>query len=162
MIDAREIDEAAIAYLEEALATGIARPDCVAFTIRGELASKANSRELVTIGPKDKRRTIFRKSDKALGFAHAAALQIPASARVRMEGKVRMYARIFYTVERPDLDESLLLDILQDHVAKDKATGVRYLVQAGVYRNDRQVRRRFVFHGIDRDNPRCEVLVETI
>jgi hypothetical protein len=28
--------------------------------------------------------------------------------------------------------------------------------------NDRQVRRRFVFHGIDRDNPRCEVLVETI
>ena len=44
----------------------------IAFTILGEPASKANSRELATIGPKDARRTILRKSDKALSYEEDA------------------------------------------------------------------------------------------
>ena len=36
------------------------------------------------------------------------------------------------------------------------------LIQAGVYRNDRQVREKHVYHGIDRLQPRVEVLVEPI
>jgi hypothetical protein len=32
----------------------------------------------------------------------------------------------------------------------------------GVYRNDRQVREKHVFHGIDRANPRAEVTVEPL
>jgi hypothetical protein len=40
----------------------------VAFTILGEPASKANSRELAVIGPKHARRTILRKGDKALDY----------------------------------------------------------------------------------------------
>jgi Holliday junction resolvase RusA-like endonuclease len=35
-------------------------------------------------------------------------------------------------------------------------------VQKGVYRNDRQVREKHVFHAIDRANPRAEIEVEPI
>lgn len=36
----------------------------------------------------------------------------------------------------------------------------RPLLQAGVYRNDRQVREKHVYHGIDKANPRAEIVVE--
>lgn len=138
----------------------------VAFTILGEPASKANSRQLATIGPKDARRTILRKGDKALAYERDALRQIPPAARQRLEGPVRVTLRIWYATERPDLDESIVLDVLQDRFAKqadDDAHVVRrVLVQAGVYRNDRQVREKHVFHGIDRRNPRTEIVVEAM
>ena len=134
----------------------------VAFTILGEPASKANSRELATIGPRDNRRTILRKSDKALSYEASALRQIPPRARQRLEGPVRVTLRIWYASERPDLDESVVLDVLQDQWSRTKPVnsvvpGHRVLVQRGVYRNDRQVREKHVFHGIDRSNPRTEV-----
>lgn len=132
----------------------------IAFTILGEPASKANSRELATIGPKDKRRTIVRKSDKALDYEHTALRQIPPKARVRLEGPVRVTLRIFYASERPDLDESVVLDVMQDRWKRDKATGQRVLLQSGVYRNDRQVRSKVVDWALDRKNPRAEIVVE--
>jgi len=149
----------------------------IAFTILGEPASKANSRELATIGPKDARRTILRKSDKALSYEEDALRQIPPRARQRLEGPVRVTLRIWYASERPDLDESIVLDVLQDRWRKQltkperhtvdaegrhrmtPAETQRVLVQSGVYRNDRQVREKHVFHGIDRVNPRAEVEV---
>lgn len=150
----------------------------IRFTILGEPASKANSRELATIGPKSNRRTILRKSDKALDYEHDALRQIPPAARQRIEGPVRVTLRIFYASERPDLDESIVLDVLQDryktettperhtvsngmHTIKP-AEKARVLVQHGVYRNDRQVREKHIFHGIDKRNPRTEVLVEPL
>lgn len=138
----------------------------IEFTIYGEPASKANSRELATIGPRDNRRTIVRKSDKALTYERDALKQIPPKARLRLEGPVRVTLRIFYATERPDLDESVVLDVLQDRwgqAAKDgTAAGLRPLLQSGVYRNDRQVREKHVFHGIDRNNPRTEVRIEPL
>jgi Holliday junction resolvase RusA-like endonuclease len=140
----------------------------IAFTILGEPASKANSRELATIGPKDKRRTILRKSEKALAYERDALRQIPPKARVRLEGPVRVTLRIWYASERPDLDESIVLDVLQDRWCNPKrGEGVpvreeRILGQAGVYRNDRQVREKHVFHAIDRANPRAEIVVEPL
>jgi Holliday junction resolvase RusA-like endonuclease len=139
----------------------------IRFTIIGEAASKANSRELATIGPKDKRRTILRKSDKALGFEFDALRQIPPAARQRIEGPVRVWLRIWYASERPDLDETIVLDVLQDRWKRPKSAvaGVtlpRVLVQAGVYRNDRQVREKHVYHGIDRKNPRVEIAIEAM
>jgi hypothetical protein len=133
-----------------------------AFTILGEPASKANSRELATIGPKDNRRTILRKSDKALDYEHSALKQIPPRARQRLEGPVRVTMRIYYASERPDLDESVILDVLQDRYAKDPITGERKLVQHGVYRNDRQVRSKRVDWALDRVNPRAEIIVEPL
>ena len=71
-----------------------------------------------------------------------------------------MTLRIFYATQRPDLDESVVLDVLQDRY--EKIGGQRVLVQPGVYRNDRQVREKHVFHAIDRANPRAEVEVESL
>lgn len=137
----------------------------VAFTILGEAASKANSRKIVTLAG----RTASVKSDKALGFEAMALRQIPPRARVRFNVPVRVTMRMYYATERPDLDESLVLDVLQDRYVtrftkrpdgtKDKS---RVLLQAGVYANDRLVREKHVYHGIDKQNPRVEVEVEPI
>jgi hypothetical protein len=78
---------------------------------------------------------------------------------VQLEGPVRVTLRIFYASERPDLDESVMLDVLQDRYRQGRA---RELVQKGVYRNDRQVREKHVFHAIDRTNPRAEIEVEPL
>ena len=139
----------------------------IRFTIFGEPASKANSRVLSTIGPKDAKRTILRKGNKALAYEIDALMQIPPAARQRLDGPVRVTLRIFYASERPDLDESIVLDVLQDRWRRSKpqnpiVPSQRVLVQHGVYRNDRQVREKHVFHGIDRKNPRTEVVVEPL
>lgn len=136
----------------------------IGFTILGEPASKANSRVVSTIGPKDNRRTIIRKGDKALSYEKNALRQIPPTARVQLEGPVCITLNIFYASERPDLDESVVLDILQDRyksVGKGEEKR-RELIQKGVYRNDRQVREKHVYHHIDKKNPRTEVLIEAL
>lgn len=141
-----------------------------AFTILGEPASKANSRELVTLRYRDtdsgelRGRPRLRKSDKALAFERSALKQIPPQCRVQLTGPVRVTLRIFYATERPDLDESIVLDVMQDRYAYATRNGVRTreLVFKGVYRNDRQVRQKFVFHGIDRARPRTEIFVEPL
>lgn len=136
----------------------------IRFTILGEPASKANSRQIVTIA--DRPSSI--KSKKARIFEADALKQIPPAARQRIEGPVRVWLRIHYASERPDLDESVVLDVLQDRYGKapkgldGKPAGPRPLLQAGVYRNDRQVREKHVFHRIDRKNPRTEVCVEAM
>jgi Holliday junction resolvase RusA-like endonuclease len=137
----------------------------IAFTLFGEAASKANSRMLVMLGD----RPASIKSKKARTFEHDAVRQIPTWARQRLVGPVRVTLRIFYTSERPDLDESVVLDVLQDRWSRekvDKLTGQVYvpraLVQAGVYRNDRQVREKHIYWGLDRVNPRVEIVVEPV
>lgn len=125
-------------------------------TIFGEPASKANSRKLVQFGD----RPAIIKSEKARDFEANALKQIPPALRVAIECDVRVTLRIFYATKRPDLDESVILDVLQNRW-KGKA-GKRVLVQRGVYANDRQVREKHVYHGIDRDNPRTEILIEPI
>jgi hypothetical protein len=125
----------------------------IRFTLFGQAASKANSRRLVKFGD----RLASVKSKEALAFERDAIRQIPAPARQRLAGPVCVTLRLYYASERPDLDESLVLDVLQDRY---HGTGEhRRLVQAGVYCNDRQVREKHVYHAIDRLNPRVEVEV---
>lgn len=130
----------------------------IRFTILGEPASKANSRQIVTIAG----RPSSIKSKKARNYETDALMQIPPAARQRIEGPVRVTLRIWYASERPDLDESVVLDVLQDRYVRAKEGAERRLVQSGVYRNDRQVREKHVYHGIDRNNPRAEVVVEPL
>lgn len=136
----------------------------IRFTILGEPASKANSRKIVAIAG----RPSVIKSQKARSFEADALMQIPPAARQRLQGPVRVTLRIWYASERPDLDEAVVLDVLQDRYGKapkdaqGNACGPRPLLQSGVYRNDRQVREKHVFHGIDRKNPRTEVIVEPL
>lgn len=134
----------------------------IRLTILGQPCSKANSRQIVTIGGRPKP----IKSEDALAYERDSLRQIPPAARQRLEGPVRVTLRLFYASERPDLDESIVLDVLQDRFARPGKTSngerVRELVQHGVYRNDRQVREKHVFHFIDRHNPRAEIEVEAL
>jgi len=50
---------------------------------------------------------------------------------------------IYYASRRPDLDESVILDCLQGFV----------------YKNDRQVKKKIIYWGLDRENPRTEIKV---
>jgi hypothetical protein len=63
-----------------------------------------------------------------------------------MTGDLRITMTIFYASRRPDLDESLILDLMQDRV----------------YVNDRQVKERHIYWGLDPDNPRAEIIIEKI
>lgn len=132
------------------------RPPRVSFVILGEPASKANSRQIVVIKGQPK----VIKSQKARDYERNALLQIPAAARVMFEQPVRVTMTIYYASERPDLDESVVLDVLQ---AKFEGSGkARACVRRGVYLNDRQVRDKRIKHGIDRANPRAEITVEPL
>lgn len=110
------------------------------FTIYGEPASKANSRKMVYVHGKP----MFIKSAKALAYAKMFKQQ--CVRQKMLEGDVCVEIKIYYASRRPDLDESLILDLLQD---------VAYL-------NDRQVKEKHIYWGLDKDNPRCEIKVSAL
>jgi len=107
--------------------------------ILGEPASKANSRRVVRFGTMSR----LIKSQKALNYSDTFRLQCPPLAKL-MTGDLRVSMRIYYATRRPDLDESLILD----------------LMQGLVYENDRQVKERHTYWGLDAENPRSEIIVE--
>jgi|TARA_A100001391_G_C4959016_1_gene249364 Holliday junction resolvase RusA-like endonuclease len=109
--------------------------------VYGEPASKANSRRLVAFGGKPR----FVKSQKALEYKKAFEKQCPKRDEL-IDGDVRVTITIHYKTRRPDLDESLILDLLE---------GVAYT-------NDRQVKEKHIFHGLDKENPRAEIKIEPI
>ena len=109
--------------------------------IFGEPASKANSRRLVHFGGMSR----LIKSEKALSYSDAFKQQWEPEP-VLLTGDLRVTMHIYYASRRPDLDESLILDLLQD-VA---------------YENDRQVKEKHIYWGLDKENPRCEITVEKI
>jgi Holliday junction resolvase RusA-like endonuclease len=106
--------------------------------IHGEPASKANSRRSVLIGGKPR----FIKSKKALTYSKDFHKQCPVKNPL-LEGDVFVACKVWYRTRRPDLDVSLILDLLESKA----------------YQNDRQVRRMFLDHSIDRDDPRAEIVV---
>ena len=105
-------------------------------TILGEPASKANSRKLVRFG----KRLASIKSDKARNYEKIFLAQAKAIDPL-IEGDVLLFCHIYYASRRPDLDESLIMDLLQDIA----------------YKNDRQVKAKVILHGLDKDNPRAEI-----
>tara|TARA_A100001201_G_scaffold84348_2_gene74784 strand:+ start:87 stop:518 length:432 start_codon:yes stop_codon:yes gene_type:complete len=112
--------------------------DIIGVTITGEPASKANSRRMVLIGGKPR----FIKSKKALKYSKDFDLQCPVLDEL-MEGDLAVAMKIYYRTRRPDLDESLILDLLQDKL----------------YKNDRSIKLKYVLHGLDKENPRTVLLV---
>ncbi len=129
----RQIWEANAAALEGALPFHL--------TIFGEPASKSNSRRSVT-NPKTGR-SKWIKSAKALSYVEGLYWQVPKITPL-LTAILALKVTIFYATERPDLDESLILDGLQ---------GI-------IYKNDRQVRYKEVIHHIDRKNPRAEIVIK--
>lgn len=110
-------------------------------TIYGEPASKANSRRAVTIRGKSR----FIKSKKALDYGKDFARQArTAGDMLDADGsRVCVEITIWYASRRPDLDESLICDLLQ---------GVAYV-------NDRSVKRKVVEWRLDKKNPRAKIRV---
>jgi hypothetical protein len=113
----------------------------VTFEVHGEPASKANSRKIVKFGD----RLASVKSDKARKYAAAFSQQLP-SGLVPTKNDVCVEMVIYYASRRPDLDESLILDLMQGHI----------------YENDRQVKRKLIYWQLDRDNPRSVIRVYDI
>ena len=111
------------------------------FEILGEPASKANSRKIVLI----KGRPASIKSDKARKYAKLFQEQCSAIEKL-FTGDVCVEMLIFYASRRPDLDESLILD----------------LMQGKIYENDRQVKQKNIYWGLDRENPRTIIRVSSL
>jgi len=109
--------------------------------IFGEPASKANSRRVVRFGGVSR----LIKSEKALSYSDMFKQQCRPLATL-MTGDLRVTLHIWYASRRPDLDESLILD----------------LMQGLIYENDRQVKERHAYWGLDPENPRAEILIERI
>lgn len=107
--------------------------------IFGEPASKANSRKVVRFGNMPR----LIKSEKALNYSEMFKQQCTRLG-VLMTGDLRVTMHIWYASRRPDLDDSLILD----------------LMQGLIYENDRQVKERHLYWHLDPDNPRAEILVE--
>ena len=112
--------------------------DCT-FVIYGEPASKANSRKLVTLGG----RPAFIKSQKARDYVTEFQRQCREQVKFMTDKDVRVELMIHYASRRPDLDESVILDAMQ---------GI-------VYVNDRQVKQRFAYWGLDKEMPRSVIRV---
>tara|TARA_R100000315_G_C5230964_1_gene141991 strand:- start:1527 stop:1901 length:375 start_codon:yes stop_codon:yes gene_type:complete len=109
------------------------------FIVHGEPASKSNSRKLVTI----KGRPAFIKSDKARKYVKQFEEQCPQMGDSMFLDDVEVEMTVFYASRRPDLDESVILDCMQGFI----------------YKNDRQVKRKVVTWGLDKENPRSEITV---
>ena len=109
--------------------------------IFGEPASKANSRRVVHYGGMSR----LIKSKKALTYSDVFKQQCKPLSTL-MTGDLRVTLHIYYASRRPDLDESLILD----------------LMQGLIYANDRQVKERHCYWGLDPDNPRAEIIIEKI
>ena len=110
----------------------------ITFQILGEPASKANSRKIVKFG----NRMASIKSDKARRYWKSAEEQLPRGI-VPTKKDVCVEMVIYYSTRRPDLDESLILDIMQGYI----------------YENDRQVKQKKIYWQLDRDQPRSVIRV---
>ena len=109
------------------------------FIVRGEPASKSNSRKLVTI----KGRPAFIKSEKARKYVKQFEEQCPQMGDSMFLDDVEVEMTVFYASRRPDLDESVILDCMQGFI----------------YKNDRQVKRKIITWALDKENPRSEITV---
>ena len=111
------------------------------FIIDGEPASKSNSRKIVTFG----KRPALIKSEKARNYEKIFAQQCPQLENL-IDNDVKVELIIYYASRRPDLDESVVLDCMQGKI----------------YVNDRQVKQKIVYWGLDRERPRTHVRVSAL
>jgi len=117
-------------------------------TIKGQPASMKNGRQIGwKRSKKQPWKTVpyLRKSDKALSYEQSIKRQIPILRR-RINGPCKIWVRVYYQTQKPDLDCELIFDALQDRV----------------YENDRQLREKHLYHAIDKKNPRAEIVIQPL
>lgn len=111
------------------------------YEIEGEPASKANSRRIVKRG----NRMASIKSAKALNYSDTFRAQLPPYPMPYI-GDVKIEVDVWYASRRPDLDISLILDLLQGHA----------------YVNDRQVKEQHARWHLDPERPRCVIVITAL
>lgn len=117
----------------------------ITLTVTGNLMSKSNSRIITKFGGRPR----LIKKPKAIDYVEGALYQLQEQLRGHQTilGPVRMDITIWYDSRRPDLDVSLIQDILE---------------KAGVYKNDRQVFEIHAAKKLDKENPRLQVTITEI
>jgi Holliday junction resolvase RusA-like endonuclease len=105
--------------------------------IIGEPASKSNSRRIVRIHGN----TRIIKSKKALEYRDSFLSQVNPPP-VPIEGDIELEVVVWYKTRRPDLDISLIMDLLQEGL---------------VIVNDRQIKIIKAYHQLDKLNPRSAI-----
>lgn len=128
----------------------------ISVVIHGQTFSKSNSRIFTYISGKPR----LIKKKEVQDFVNTSLLQLKSQLRnhTTFEGKVIFEANIYYRSNRSDLDESLLMDIVEQK--KDKKTGI--ILFKGIYKNDRQIVEKHIYKHIDKNNPRAEITVTEI
>jgi Holliday junction resolvase RusA-like endonuclease len=121
------------------MSTQSSKNNSVRLVIYGEPASKANSRIVRVI----RGRVLNIKSQKAQGYKAAFLKQCPVIDPM-LTGDLSVTIKIYYASRRPDLDPSLILDLMQERI----------------YLNDRQVKEQHLYWGLDPATPRAEIVVE--
>lgn len=113
----------------------------ISLIIFGEPASKSNSRRVVRINNTSR----LIKSKKALSYSDMFRNQCRRLTTL-LTGDLMVTMHIHYASRRPDLDESLILDLMQGFI----------------YENDRQVKERHTYWHLDKERPRAEIFVSKI
>lgn len=111
--------------------------------VPGELKSGKNRRRLIRAG--NLPRSILSK-EAAIYSESFRAYAKPLPEDKLLTSPLRLWVRIYYSSRRPDLEESLLFDLLE---------GV-------IYRNDRQVWDKHVSKWFDTEHPRVEIEAEEL
>ncbi len=115
-------------------------------TILGQPVSKSNSSTFSFRG----KRPILLKSKRARNYIEEFEMEIlqkqlrPATP---IEGDLCLVAYLFYKDNRSDLDDSQLSDCLQ---------------KFGVIKNDRSIKEKHLYHGIDKENPHALIYLYTL
>jgi len=91
------------------------------------------------------KRPAIIKSQKARDYVKAFEKQCKKLPKLVTDDLV-VEMTIYYASRRPDLDESVVLDCMQGFI----------------YKNDRQVKKKIINWGLDRDNPRSEIKVSLL
>tara|TARA_E500000331_G_scaffold296442_1_gene295118 strand:- start:29 stop:472 length:444 start_codon:yes stop_codon:yes gene_type:complete len=110
--------------------------------IQGEPASAKNQRRIIKIHGSPR----IIKSKKALDYSKGFDEQCPGMEEP-FDCDVSLQVNVWYASRRPDL---ACIDLVQD------------LLQGRAYNNDRQVKASMALWGLDRRNPRCEIIVRPL
>lgn len=121
------------------------------FVIHGQPYSKANRRKMVYVGKAGSKRPMFIKSKEARTYEDDAMLQLiilkDENDWQMIEEDCAITITIYYASRRPDLDPSIILDVLQ---------------KAEIVKNDRLFTEMHLYKAIDKEKPRAEICIHDL
>jgi hypothetical protein len=117
----------------------------VEFVVLGNLPRKSNSRRIFT--NRKTNRPIIVKSADALDYERSFAMQTKGVPKGKFDKKqtIALTAWVYYRNPLSDLSDELLCDLME---------------KTGIIPNDRQIKVKHLYGGIDKVNPRVIVVLE--